>query len=237
MNIFKRKILYKKLQFSKFEVESLVNKKRIFKFLQKVGFVIDINLSELDKYNYYKIDDFSIYPIIAKNRVGEVKRFIQSKNTLIKVEDYIQVITPKIICVDFDATCVKGEFPKIGASIGAESVLKELSDLGHKIILWTVRSDRTREEFPGIIRTEGIQDVFGPFLTDAIDWFKKHKIGLYGINENPTQDWTSSPKPYAHFVIDDTNLGIPTKLDERGKKYVDWVKVRKILIKEQLLPK
>lgn len=51
-------------------------------------------------------------------------------------------------------------------------------------------------------------------LQDAIDWFKKYDIPLFGVNEkkNPTQkDWTSSPKPYAHIYIDDAALGVPLK--------------------------
>lgn len=45
-----------------------------------------------------------------------------------------------IIAVDFDGTCVTHEFPRVGAEIGAAEVLKELTDKGHKIILFTMRS-------------------------------------------------------------------------------------------------
>lgn len=41
-----------------------------------------------------------------------------------------------IIAVDFDGTCVTHEFPRVGAA----EVLKELTDKGHKIILFTMRS-------------------------------------------------------------------------------------------------
>ena len=63
---------------------------------------------------------------------------------------------------------------------------------------------------------------------DAIDWFKKHDIPLFGVNENPTQkDWTSSPKPYAHIYIDDAALGVPLKHSYiSDKPYVDWDIVR-----------
>lgn len=65
-------------------------------------------------------------------------------------------------------------------------------------------------------------------LQDAIDWFKKHDIPLFGVNENPTQkDWTSSPKPYAHIYIDDAALGVPLKHDFLSERpYVDWDIVR-----------
>ena len=45
-----------------------------------------------------------------------------------------------IIVVDFDGTCVTHEFPEVGRDIGAVSVLKELVEKGHKIILYTMRS-------------------------------------------------------------------------------------------------
>ena len=45
-----------------------------------------------------------------------------------------------IIAVDFDGTCVTHEFPRVGKEIGAAEVLKELTDKGHKIILFTMRS-------------------------------------------------------------------------------------------------
>lgn len=126
-----------------------------------------------------------------------------------------------IIAVDFDGTCVTHEFPYVGKEIGAAEVLKELTDKGHKIILFTMRSH------PGEInqnRTIGGDIISNDTLQDAIDWFKKHDIPLFGINENPTQkDWSSSPKPYAHIYIDDAALGVPLKKNSLSEKpYVDW---------------
>ena len=43
------------------------------------------------------------------------------------------------IAVDFDGTCVTHAYPDVGKNIGAEIVLKKLSDKGHKIILYTMR--------------------------------------------------------------------------------------------------
>ena len=45
-----------------------------------------------------------------------------------------------IIAVDFDGTCVSHEYPKVGKDIGAVPVLKALVEIGHKIILNTMRS-------------------------------------------------------------------------------------------------
>lgn len=139
-----------------------------------------------------------------------------------------------IIAVDFDGTCVTHEFPRVGAEIGAAEVLKELTDKGHKIILFTMRShpneiNQNRTLDGNIINNDALQD--------AIDWFKKHDIPLFGVNENPTQKgWTSSPKPYAHIYIDDAALGVPLKYSYiSDRPYVDWDIVRYYLHTKSIL--
>jgi hypothetical protein len=117
------------------------------------------------------------------------------------------------IGVDFDGTCVTHEFPKVGKDVGAVPVLKELVESGHKLVLFTMRSDG---------------QVYGDVLADAVNWFKENDIPLYGIQRNPTQDsWTTSPKAYAQVYIDDAALGCPLlETDLSSRPYVDWVKVR-----------
>ena len=114
-----------------------------------------------------------------------------------------------IIAVDFDGTCVTHEYPDVGKNIGAEIVLKALTDEGHGLILYTMR------DHPA---DSGVQDP----LQEAIDWFSQNDIPLFGVNENPTQkSWTTSPKPYANLYIDDAALGMLTiKLSKRS--FVDW---------------
>lgn len=117
-----------------------------------------------------------------------------------------------IICVDFDGTCVTHEYPNIGKEIGATETLKQLIDLGHYIILFTMRS--------------------GKELQDAINWFEERNIPLFGVNKNPDQfTWTSSPKPYAHLYIDDAALGCPVTFDETisNRPFVDWKVVKNLL--------
>lgn len=46
-----------------------------------------------------------------------------------------------IIGIDFDGTVVTHDFPKIGKDIGAVTILKRLVENGHKLILFTMRSD------------------------------------------------------------------------------------------------
>ena len=101
----------------------------------------------------------------------------------------------KYINVDFDGTCVTHEFPLVGKEIGAIPVLKALVANGYGLILFTMRSKA--------------------YLDAAIDWFKRNDIELYGIQTNPTQHkWTSSPKSYAHLMIDDSALGCPLKHED-----------------------
>ena len=127
-----------------------------------------------------------------------------------------------IIGIDFDGTCVTHEFPNIGNDIGAIPVLKRLVAEGHKLILFTMRSDITSPTS----KDSDIVPEGGNYLTDAINWFKENDIPLWGINENPEQKtWTHSPKPYCHLYIDDSAFGCPliTPMDKNKRPYVDWV--------------
>lgn len=141
------------------------------------------------------------------------------------------------INLDFDGTCVTHEFPKVGKDIGAVPVLKELVANGHNIILFTMRSDVTEpySKSPEIV-TES-----GNYLTDAVNWFKENDIPLYGIQTNPTQHtWTTSPKSYAQIMIDDSAVGCPLSYDVKGvfstRPFVDWVRVRHLLVELGCLP-
>lgn len=122
------------------------------------------------------------------------------------------------IGIDFDGTVVTHEYPRVGRDIGAVPVLKRLVDSGNKLILFTMRDSRNGT------------------LQDAINWFKKNGIELYGVNTNPTQaDWTDSPKAHCNFYIDDAALGIPKNFDwKTGRNYVDWKRVEELLEEEGL---
>lgn len=138
------------------------------------------------------------------------------------------------ICLDFDGTCVSHEFPKIGKDIGAIPVLKELTEKGHKLILFTMRSDRKKKK-----KVDGQEIMVEEnVLTEAVEWFADNDIPLYGIQKNPTQRfWTSSPKAYGHLYIDDANLGCPLITDdpESSRPYADWVKIREMLVDKGIL--
>ena len=122
-------------------------------------------------------------------------------------------IRKAIIALDFDGTVVTHAYPEVGEDIGAVAVLKELVAQEDKLILWTMRS--------------------GTLLEDAVAWFKKHDIPLWGINEHPTQkEWTESPKLHADLLIDDSALGCPTCfLDGERRPAADWRRIRELLVR------
>lgn len=121
------------------------------------------------------------------------------------------------IAVDFDGTCVEHEYPHIGADAeGAVEVLRELSQNDCKLILYTMRS--------------------GALLDKAVRWFKEHNIELYGVNSNPDQNWSDSPKVYANLYIDDSALGCPLRfVDGAARPVVDWQRVRRQLVLDGIL--
>jgi len=112
-----------------------------------------------------------------------------------------------IIAIDFDGTCVTHDYPNVGKDIGAVPVLKWLVNEGHQLILWTMRSKGQ--------------------LHDAVGWFAKNEIPLYGCNKNPNQSWSDSPKAYAELYIDDAALGCPLMLEPNisPRPFVDWKRV------------
>lgn len=143
--------------------------------------------------------------------------------------------------IDFDGTVVTHDFPEVGKDIGAVPVLKALVAKGHKLILWTMRSDVEN----AISEDAAIHTEPGQFLTDALNWFKQNNIPLYGVQCNPTQhSWTTSKKCYAEIYIDDAALGCPLflphenrvgVLPDHRRAYVNWEKVERLLVKKGLL--
>jgi hypothetical protein len=118
------------------------------------------------------------------------------------------------IVVDFDGTVLTHDYPNLGEDIGAVPVLKELIDGGHDLILFTMRSKKE--------------------LSDAVDWFDRNDIKLFGIQTNPTQHkWTDSPKAYGQLIIDDAAAFAPLKknLNISNRPFIDWVRMREELIR------
>lgn len=127
----------------------------------------------------------------------------------------------RILAIDFDGTCVEHEYPKVGRDVqGAVRVLKRCVVDGDRLILWTMRCDSEAD---------------GPVLTDAVKWFESHGIPLYGINQNPDQSWSCSPKAYAHLYIDDAALGCPLRRAGSGRACVDWALIEELLFPSYLI--
>jgi hypothetical protein len=120
--------------------------------------------------------------------------------------------TTKIMGLDFDGTCVDHQYPMVGADIpGCVGILRRWTEIGGRIVLFTMRS--------------------GAELEDAVKWFKEREIPLFGINRNPDQDsWTSSPKAYANFYVDDAAIGCPLYKPTIGRPYVNWAEVAKLIL-------
>lgn len=95
------------------------------------------------------------------------------------------------IAVDFDGTIVEEAYPKIGKpKLFAFETLKRLQKDGHRIILWTYRSEIRLEE--------------------AIEFCKENGLEFYAINKSfPEEKFhnNKSRKIYADLYIDDRNIG------------------------------
>ncbi len=108
-----------------------------------------------------------------------------------------------IWAIDFDGTIVTHDYPDMGVPLpGAIEWLKTFQQHGVKLLMWTMRSEDK--------------------LQEAIQLLNDNGVEMWAYNENPEQDWTTSPKAYADLYVDDRALGCPTIRDDRGRLCVDW---------------
>ena len=114
-----------------------------------------------------------------------------------------------IIAVDFDGTIVEHAYPKIGEPIPyAIETLRWFQTLGHKLILWTCRTEDK--------------------LRDAVRYLNDRHIFLDEINENLPEVidyYGPGRKVHADVYIDDRAMGCP-KLPDNN---VDWDAIRTIM--------
>lgn len=97
------------------------------------------------------------------------------------------------------------EYPE--PSIECIEVLKLLQKSGHKIIIYSVRSNLSESNKPN-------------GHTEMMEYLKKYNV--------PFDDIDSS-KPHFRMVIDDKGLGIPLN----SNKNVDWTIAKQLLIKKE----
>jgi len=125
------------------------------------------------------------------------------------------------VAIDFDGTMVTHKYPEIGEPLDyALETVHKLMEAGHKIILYTMRSDTEK----------------GDRLQQAVDYMEENGIKLWAVNENPSQKyWTESPKIFANLYIDDAALGIPAEVTASGRLMVNWVEVEELLVERGYL--
>ena len=145
-----------------------------------------------------------------------------------------------IVGIDFDNTIVLDEWPYVGPVLpGAIETLKELQEAGHKIILYTQRTDQYNIYCPEL---EEYKKKMGGFLgtVDLLSPAKKlledNGIELFACNCNP--DWELKMKDhgrkvYFDLLIDDHCAGIKYKEMKNSSgeicKTIDWVWLKKWL--------
>ena len=109
-----------------------------------------------------------------------------------------------IIAIDFDGTIVEDAYPRIGnPMIFAFETMKKLQSEGHRLILWTYRSDIK--------------------LQEAVDFCKQQGLEFYAINKSyPEEEFDDkvSRKIHANLFVDDRNIG----------GFIGWTKVHKLVL-------
>ena len=109
-----------------------------------------------------------------------------------------------IIAIDLDGTIVENAYPNIGKPmIFAFETMKKLQSEGHRLILWTYRTDKK--------------------LQEAVDFCKQQGLEFYAINKSyPEEEFDGkiSRKINATFFVDDRNIG----------GFIGWTAVHKLLL-------
>jgi hypothetical protein len=112
------------------------------------------------------------------------------------------------IAVDFDGTLCEYAFPEIGSQspeqVELTTLLINLRQSGHKLILWTNRGDN--EQYKS--------------LTEAVEWCKQRGLEFDAINQNlPNQKKLSgySPKIMADYYIDDKAITFGSDTQSRRR--------------------
>jgi hypothetical protein len=126
-------------------------------------------------------------------------------------------IAPKQFAIDFDGTLQFHEYPYLGQPTPySVRVVRRIKEAGHTLILLTMRDDDQLEE--------------------AKAWLKDHELDFDYINRNEMFE-TGSRKVYAHYYIDDHNLGAPIIHDTmiHRKPFVDWLAIEKLLEEKKLI--
>ena len=111
----------------------------------------------------------------------------------------------KIIAIDFDGTLTLdgNSYPLIGEPrLWLINKAKLWKSQGHKLILWTCRTD--------VEPTDRANYSTGKYLTDAVNWCSNYGLTFDSVNANLTEakypNIKQSRKVYADIYLDDKSV-------------------------------
>lgn len=110
-----------------------------------------------------------------------------------------------IVAVDFDGVLCRDAFPDIGApNYGVVSLVREIIDAGHEVVLWTCRA--------------------GDRLVEAVRWCEDRGLRFCAVNENAPSNRAKyeslypngTRKVYADVYMDDKDIRFLTTVRNCG---------------------
>lgn len=113
-----------------------------------------------------------------------------------------------IIATDFDGILCKNEFPNIGSpNYEVISMIRQLMDAGHEVVLWTSRTDNE--------------------LLAAVEWCEDYGLHFTSVNENTPSNMqkyrdkypNGTRKVYADLYIDDHDPSFIMACKNRDYEY------------------
>lgn len=129
-----------------------------------------------------------------------------------------------IVAVDFDGVLCRDEFPGIGApNYSMISLVREIIDAGHEVVLWTSRADDR--------------------LVEAVRWCEDRGLHFCAVNENAPSNRAryegeypnGTRKVYADVYLDDKDPRFITTARNRGYdealEYME-TSVRKVVLND-----
>lgn len=127
-----------------------------------------------------------------------------------------------IVAVDFDGTLCRDKFPEIGApNYGVVSLVREIIDAGHEVVLWTCRADDR--------------------LVEAVRWCEDRGLHFCAVNDNAPSNRAKyeslypngTRKVYADVYMDDKDTRFLTTTRNCGyDKALEYMEasVRKVVL-------
>lgn len=110
-----------------------------------------------------------------------------------------------IVAVDFDGVLCRDEFPEIGApNYRMVSLVREIADAGHEVVLWTSRADDR--------------------LVEVVRWCEDRGLHFCAVNDNAPSNKAKyeseypngTRKVYADVYLDDKDPRFITTARNRG---------------------